>query len=552
VLRDGDVVGQTTRRALHVPVTLGHRHSLAVVPLGRGGRARCGALKRMRVAFRMPGAPQDLVASGDERGLTLSWRPGRRGDGKPAGYRLLRNGSTVGQTARPSWRLRAVPNRRYRFAVVAVDSAGHLSRQSNSVTLALGHHAPSTPADVQAIAVSESEIGVSWQPSRVGAGRIVGYRILRDGVVVRQVSGSATSTLLENLAPSTTYRIAVVAIDGLGYVSAASPEVSVRTQQPVPTSGHAHAFLLATTDQSFADFRAHYRQIGYVYPTDYDCAPDATLSGRDDPLVTRWAEARKVKTMPRVNCQRTSVVHQILTDPATRAAWLDQLVKLAADVPYDGISLDFEAGPASDRAALTSFVTELANRLHADGRLLTLAVSPKAKDVPTHPRSGIFDYVALSRSPVDWLFVMAWGLHWSTSAPGAQDDAAWTKGIADYVATMPDPGRFVYGTNLYAMDWPAGGGPSHVATAYEYDDIVPRLPSLGASTALDPASDAYHATYTDANGVGHDVWFPDATTIGHRISLAAGDGFGGVGFWRLGREDQRLWDDARLLPGATW
>ena len=147
---------------------------------------------------------------------------------------------------------------------------------------------------------------------------------------------------------------------------------------------------------------------------------------------------------------------------------------------------------------------------------------------------------------------MAWGLHWATSTPGAQDDAAWATGVADYVATLPLKHKFVYGTNLYAMDWPAGGGASHPATAYQYGDIVPRLPQLGAATQLDPASDNWHATYTDGDGVNHDVWYPDATTSGRRIRVAAERGFGGVGFWRLGLEDQRLWDDPLLAPGAAW
>jgi spore germination protein YaaH len=533
-----------------MPVALGRSHRFTVAVLPAHGPAHCTATRRVRVAFRMPGRPLDLAARGDERGVTLRWRAGARGDGKPAGFRLLRNGATVGQTAKPSWRMKLAPKRSYRFAVQAVDTAGHASAPSAAVTVELGHHAPTRPEGVQALAVSDSEVGLTWQPSHVDAGRIAGYRILRDGVVVEQVQG--TSVAIDNLAANTTYRFTVVAIDGLGYASAASAAASVQTQEPVPSTGSAHAFLLATTDQSFEDFRAHYRELGYLYPTYFDCTGSATLAGVDDPLVTHWAQARKVRVMPRVNCQRTTVVHQILTDPATRAAWLDKLVGTAADHDYDGISLDFEAGPAADRNAMTSFVTELATRLHADGRLLTLALSPKAKDVPTHSRSGIFDYIALASSPVDHLFVMAWGLHWTTSAPGSQDDATWTRQIADYVATMPQPRKFIYGTNLYAMDWPAGGGPSHMATAYEYDDIVPRLPALGATVVLDGATDTYHATYTDAGGVAHDVWFPDAGTIGDRIRMASDHGLGGVGFWRLGREDQRLWSDPLLAPGAGW
>lgn len=550
VLRDGRVVGQTAKHALRVPVTLGHTHRFAVLPLDAKGKPlRCKATKSVKVTYRPPGKPSALAVVGDERGLHLTWRASRRGDGKLAGYRMLRNGAMVGQTKRTGWDVAVSSNHSYRFAVVAVDSQGRTSAPSNSVTAVTGHEAPSTPEAVQALPVSDSEIGAQWQPSTVGNGHVAGYRVLRDGVVVKQVSG--TSLVLDNLAANTSYRITVVAIDSLGYASKPSAPADARTQAPIPSDGHAQAFLLATTDQSFADFRAHYRNIGVIYPTYYDCTSDANLSGKDDPLVTRWAETRQVHVLPRVNCQRTNTIHTILTDGPTRARWLDDLVGLVDTYGYDGINIDFEAGPASDRNALSSFIADLAARLHAEGKLLSIALSPKAKDVPNHSRSGIFDYPVLSQS-ADWLFVMTWGLHWSTSVPGSQDDATWTSQIAAYVATMPLKHKFIYGTNLYAMDWPAGGGPSHPATAYEYDDFVPRMPSLGATSVLDTASDTYHATYTDTGGVPHDVWYPDAGTIGDRIRLAASYGLGGVGFWRLGREDQRLWDDPQLAPGAAW
>jgi spore germination protein YaaH len=550
VLRNGRIAGQTTRHALRIAVKLGRTYRFAVVPLSPAGRPqRCRAGKRVRIAYRAPGAPRQLTVQGDERGLQLSWRPGPRGDGAPAGYRLRRGDATLGQTRQTGWRLAAAPNRAYRFTVVAVDSRGRESAPSNAVTAATGHAPPTTPQGVQALPVSESELGISWQPSSVATGSIRGYRVLRDGVIVGQVS--TTSKLIANLAASTDYHVQVVAIDSLGYASEPSAPITARTQDPIPSSGHAQAYLLASTDQSFEDFRARYRQIGVVYPTYFDCTGGALLEGTDDPLITRWAQARQVDVLPRVNCQRTTTVHAILTDATIRARWLDQLTALVADNGYDGISIDFEAGPAADRTALSTFIETLSARMHAAGKLLTIAVSPKASDSLTHPRSGIFDYPRLAQS-ADWLFVMAWGLHWATSAPGAQDDAAWATRVADYVATLALKHKFIYGTNLYGMDWPAGGGPANPATAYQYEDIVPRLPQLGAVTQLDPATDNHHATYTDAGGVSHDVWYPDATTTGRRIRMAADRGLGGVGFWRLGLEDQRLWDDPLLGSGATW
>ena len=550
VLRDGSVAGQTSGRSMRVRLTLGRTHRLTVVALDASGAVtRCRATRRVSVSYHPPTVPTALAVSGDEHGLQVTWLRSRHGDGRLAGYRVLRDGAVVGQTTRTSWRLRAASNRTYRIAVVAVDSRGRRSPLSASVTVRTGHQPPSTPAGLEVLPVSASEVGAKWQESVVAAGRIVGYRVLRDGVAVKQVPW--TAHVLDNLGAGTTYRISVAAVDNLGYVSRPAPAVAASTRPPVPSAGSAHAYLLASTDRSFVDFRDHYRNIGVVYPTYFDCTVNADLSGHDDPLITRWAQARRVRVLPRINCQRTTTIHKILTDPPTREHWLDMLTALADEHDYEGVSLDFEAGAATDRTVLSTFVEDLAARLHASGKLLTIAVSPKASDVLSHPRSGIFDYPRLSQS-ADYLFLLAWGLHWSTSVAGSQDDIAWTKTIVAYISSLPFKHKFIYGTNLYAMDWPAGGGPSHPATAHEYGDFVPRIPALGATTQFDAASDTWHATYTDGSGVGHDVWYPDAETIGDRIRLAATQGLGGFGVWRLGREDERVWDDPGLAPGAVW
>ena len=49
----------------------------------------------------------------------------------------------------------------------------------------------------------------------------------------------------------------------------------------------------------------------------------------------------------------------------------------------------------------------------------------------------------------------------------------------------------------------------------------------------------------------HEVWFGDATTVSRRIQVAQVRGLG-LGFWRLGREDQRIWDDPQIAPGTAW
>jgi spore germination protein YaaH len=151
----------------------------------------------------------------------------------------------------------------------------------------------------------------------------------------------------------------------------------------------------------------------------------------------------------------------------------------------------------------------------------------------------------------DRVFVMNWGWHWETSDPGAPDDMEMCRQVADYVASMPNKSRFVLGTQLYGLDWANGGGPQNRAAALEHTDVSALIARYGAQPVLDPLSDSWVFDYVDSAGARHEVWFPDAATIARRIRLARERGLG-VGFWRLGEEDPRIWNDAQIAAGSSW
>ena len=165
--------------------------------------------------------------------------------------------------------------------------------------------------------MTESRVRLSWRPARRRSGRLAGYRIFRDGLPVRQVRGRAGVD--RDLAPATRYRFTVAAIDTQGYMSAStarcpSPPRGRRRRRAVPTRSCSPRPARASATSS-----ATTREIGTLYPTYFDCrASDGAITGRDDPLVTRWSQLRGILVLPRFNCQREDTLHRILTD-ATRA-----------------------------------------------------------------------------------------------------------------------------------------------------------------------------------------------------------------------------------------
>jgi spore germination protein YaaH len=198
---------------------------------------------------------------------------------------------------------------------------------------------------------------------------------------------------------------------------------------------------------------------------------------------------------------------------------------------------------------MTAFTAELAAALHRDDRRLSVDVSPKTYDSLTHPRSAFFDYRELARA-ADWVWIMGWGLHWSTSAPGPVAPLGWLERVAAYAAALPHRDRFILGTSLYGMDWPAGSGFQRPGRPLGYAEVVALAARHGVTPTLDATSGELTFRYRADDGNGHEVWFPDGAAIQRRFAVAATQALGGIGIWRLGQEDQALWSGAAL--GGAW
>lgn len=87
--------------------------------------------------------------------------------------------------------------------------------------------APTTPAGLTAVAVSSSQINLTWSASTDNVG-VAGYRVYRNGSLITTTSSTSYSNT--GLSPSTTYSYTVAAYDAAGNASAQSAPASATTQ----------------------------------------------------------------------------------------------------------------------------------------------------------------------------------------------------------------------------------------------------------------------------------------------------------------------------------
>ncbi len=543
VYRDDGLVGQTPKTTMRLG-SLSSLHTYLVtasaVDAAKRESPRTAPL-RLSTTHTPPDAPTQLAAlKVTDTSATLTWTEGSATDGKLVGYLLFENGSPERVVSGLSATVTLASERHYTFSVRALDSAGYLSTPSPNLEVFTTHTPPPAPTGLTATEVTASSATVKWSPSTAVSGRIVGYRVFRNETPVGQ--SDSEEMLLTSLAPSTDYQVTVEAVDSLGAVSPRTAPLGIQTVNPTPTHGNVQAFLLSSTDESFEDLQAHYQQIGIVYPTYFNCGKGGAVTGGNVPLITGWAQARQIAVMPRLNCQNPTDEAEILNEPTVREATINQLAALGQSDGFAGFQIDFEGAAPSERSSFTAFITALAERLHSQGEKLSTVVTAKYYNI-TSGRAAMYDDAALS-AVSDYVFVLDWGLHWTTSAPGGLDELAWFTRVADYTATLPNKSKFVLGMPMYGLDWPNGGGAANPATPLEYEGVMALASEYGVAPEWEPTAADPHFSYVDASGVQHSVWYTDAQSIGVRVALAESLGLG-VGLWRLGREDPSIWS----LPG---
>jgi spore germination protein YaaH len=204
-------------------------------------------------------------------------------------------------------------------------------------------------------------------------------------------------------------------------------------------------------------------------------------------------------------------------------------------VKFDGIQIDFEAVEKRDGAAFTAFLRDLKKALPAD-KVLSVAVPPKRMYV-----EDAYDYPAISRI-ADRVLVMAYDQHWSTSKPGPVASLSWCREVAAYASKTISKKKLVMGLPLYGREWGDKGNSrsirsSQVEALLNRDDAV-----------IEYSLDEGFKVMYDEN-MGTTLYYDDIKATRQKLTMYS-DYTAGVGFWRLGMENENLWSIIRVSGGG--
>jgi spore germination protein YaaH len=265
---------------------------------------------------------------------------------------------------------------------------------------------------------------------------------------------------------------------------------------------------------------------------------------RDTSLI-ELAHSKNVLVIPTIHNIVTGAdpVPALLSDPARRSRHIRNIVDEVLAYNYDGIDIDYELLDSSLREEYSAFITELAQALHEQGKLLTIAVHAKTSDYGG--LGGFQDWVVLGRA-VDRLRIMTYDYHWRGGGPGPVAPIYWVSAVAEYAKSVVDPAKVVIGVPFYGYNWPAGGGD---AVAQTWDMINELIQSNGLEVNLverdaNGLVQENRITYVSSRG-RRTVYFATSRSLEAKLELVQQLDLAGIAIWRLGGEDPENWQVIR-------
>lgn len=250
--------------------------------------------------------------------------------------------------------------------------------------------------------------------------------------------------------------------------------------------------------------------------------------------ILQFARANGIKTHASVVFMDREGMHTLLSNPTNRQRLVDNLANQAAQNGYDGVNIDFEFLGQNDRDYFSLFLRELKARL--GNKELSVAVFACTK--PVSWLAG-YDYPAIG-DIADRVVIMAYDYSYKTSAPGPVAPLWWVEDVVDYIQTIIPTEKLLLGMPTYGYDW-ANGLTTTTITA-------PKLQALKnqyqLSEFFDNASMSPYYTYVDSNGVAHQIWTENETSLNAKLDIALNNQLAGVSFWRIGNGCNELY---RLL-----
>tara|TARA_R110002072_G_scaffold303115_1_gene494268 strand:+ start:11238 stop:13490 length:2253 start_codon:yes stop_codon:yes gene_type:complete len=232
---------------------------------------------------------------------------------------------------------------------------------------------------------------------------------------------------------------------------------------------------------------------------------------------------------------------------------ITNLINLIQTRGADGVNIDFEGLPASERTNFANFMVDLANQMHAVDANFEVSTVLYAVDW-----NSVFDF-SIMEPAVDQYIIMGYAYYYSGSSTAGPTDPLYhfgssynytlSRSITYYLDLGCPKDKLVLGLPEYGYEWetstlnvPSSTAGSGYARTYAY--INNNTSGNYSAGNYIWEGDSYSDVYAFNNGVNRQCFIAQDSAWRKRLEHVNNSGIAGIGIWALGYDNgyTGLWD----------
>lgn len=269
--------------------------------------------------------------------------------------------------------------------------------------------------------------------------------------------------------------------------------------------------------------------------------------------VVAWAKSKGLRVHLTITCFGSKELKALLSSPTKRTRCIAEITAAVALRDADGVNIDFELLPSSERSTMVAFMQGL--RTAMPNKELTIAT-------PSVDWNKSWDLKALSEIS-DFLVMMGYDYYYSGSttagpvAPLRGETYSVSKSIDAHLAVGVDPSRLAVAVPLYGRTWMVTSTARKASVVTGSTSTTPtyssaqKMPGM-ASRVYDAATSVAWFNQQSGDTV-RQTWIDDSASLAAKYQHIKSKGLRGIGYWALGYDggQQSMWNGLAAVASTT-
>lgn len=263
------------------------------------------------------------------------------------------------------------------------------------------------------------------------------------------------------------------------------------------------------------------------------------------------AHANGVKVVLCATLFGSSNLTTFLSNVTARQTCIDSLVSLVQLRGADGVNIDFEGLPASQKTNFTTFMNDLCTNFHIKipGSIVSIAL-------PAVDWSNAFDVAAMTA--VDEFYIMGYDYYYSGSTTAGPTGllyygSIWyaqcaSKSINDYLVKGIPKNKLHLAVPYYGYEWSTVSNALNATTTSTGTSKIYSVAKNNAVTyGYNYENQSQSAYYMYNSGGWKQCWYDDSTSLSKKYDVVLQRDIGGIGIWALGYQGSNTELDNAIL-----